>query len=187
MATDIRVVTPSDVGSTIVLGAKVVGKYDVDLSALGLAGALTGLSLAGTVLTATGLGGNTEIDLEPILPKIAADVFLKGVERTTDNKLKFTVGEKDSAANDTVFAIDVADLLPVATDGTTIGGNGTAADKLAVKIGTDAGNLLKQGTDGLAVLPADVQALIPATPARTIRLVNATGETEIGFIYATEQ
>lgn len=186
MATDLRVVLPDDIGTTIVLGAKTAGKYDVSLTELGLDTALIGLDLKGTTLTATSLNGTKVIDLSSSLPKIAADVFLKNVERVS-NTLKFTVGEKDNAANDTVFTIDVADLLPVQTDGETISGTGTTTDKLSVKISSNAGNLLKQTSNGLVVSSSDIKSLIPASPARTIRLVNATGETVVGYIHATEQ
>lgn len=189
MATDFRVVTPDDIGVTIRLGAKEPNKYDVDLSQLDLPPNVTGVTLQGTVLSVQTSDGDKSVDLAPMLPKIAADAFLKNVQRQ-DNQIVFTVGIKDDTSQDNIFTVDVADLLPVSVDQSTMEGDGTSGNSLSVKIST-TDNLLKKVGDGLAVLQTDITELIvdnipPAQP-RDIRLVNASGQTVIGYIHSTEQ
>lgn len=193
MATDFRVVTPDDMGNTIRLGARVPNKYDVDVSQLDLPASVTGLTLQGTVLSVQTPNGDQTVDLAPMLPQIAADAFLKNVQRQ-GNQIVFTVGIKDDTSQDTTFSIDIADLAPVQTDGITIVGNG-AGDNLRVQLSqntpTYGNNLLKQAGDGLYVSETDITNLITANAApkepRDIRLVNASGQTVIGYIHSTEQ
>ena len=194
MATDFRVVTPDDMGNTIRLGAKEPDKYDVDVSQLNLPASVTGLTLQGTVLSVQTPYGDSTVDLAPMLPQIAADVFLKDVQRQ-GNQIVFTVGIKADASQDTTFNIDIADLAPVQTDGISIVGNGTNADILRVQLSQtipiDGDNLLKIAGDGLYVSGTDITNLIAANAApkapRDIRLVNASGQTVIGYIHSTEQ
>ena len=192
MATDFRVVTPGDMGNTIRLGAKEPGKYDVDVSQLNLPASVTGVTLQGTVLSVKTPDGDKTVDLAPMLPQIAADVFLKDVQRQ-GNHIVFTVGIKADASQDTTFNIDIADLAPVQTDGITIVGDGTNGDILRVRLSQpmDGDNLLKLAVDGLYVSETDITDLIAAnaTPKepRDIRLVNASGQTVIGYIHSTEQ
>lgn len=193
MATDFRVVTPDDMGNTIRLGAKEPNKYDVDVSQLNLPAGVTGLTLQGTVLSVQTPDGDKTVDLAPMLPQIAADVFLKDVQRQ-GNQIVFTVGIKADASQDTTFNIDIADLAPVQTDGVTIVGDGTNADILRVQLAQLLGgenNLLKLAGDGLYVSETDITDLIAASAApkepRDIRLVNASGQTVIGYIHSTEQ
>lgn len=194
MATDFRVVTPDDMGASIRLGAKEPNKYDVDLSQLDLPASVTGLTLQGTVLSVQTSDGDKTIDLAPMLPQIAADAFLKNVQRQGD-QIVFTVGIKADTSQDTTFNIDIADLAPVQTDGITIVGNGANGDTLRVQLSQDTpthgNNLLKQAGGGLYVSETDITDLItsnaaPAEP-RDIRLTNATGQTVVGYIYSTEQ
>lgn len=194
MATDFRVVTPDDMGNTIRLGAKEPDKYDVDVSQLILPAGVTGVILQGTVLSVQTPYGDNTVDLAPMLPQIAADVFLKDVQRQ-GNQIVFTVGIKADTSQDTTFSIDIADLAPVQTDGITIVGNGTNGDNLRVQIAPDietyGNNLLKLTGDGLHVSKTDITNLIvdnaaPKEP-RDIRLVNASGQTVIGYIHSTEQ
>lgn len=192
MATDFRVVTPGDMGNTIRLGAKEPNKYDVDVSQLNLPASVTGVTLQGTVLSVKTPDGDKTVDLAPMLPQIAADVFLKDVQRQ-GNHIVFTVGIKADASQDTTFNIDIADLAPVQTDGITIVGDGTNGDILRVRLSQpmDGDNLLKLAVDGLYVSETDITDLIDAnaTPKepRDIRLVNASGKTVIGYIHSTEQ
>ena len=192
MATDFRVVTPDDMGNTIRLGAKEPDKYDVDVSQLNLPASVTGVTLQGTVLSVQTPDGDKTVDLAPMLPQIAADVFLKNVQRQ-GNKIVFTVGIKADASQDTTFNIDIADLAPVQTDGVTIVGDGTNVDILRVQLSQpiDGDNLLKLAGDGLYVSETDITDLIAANAAptepRDIRLVNASGQTVIGYIHSTEQ
>lgn len=192
MATDFRVVTPDDMGNTIRLGAKEPNKYDVDLSQLNLPAGVTGVTLQGTVLSVQTPDGDKTVDLAPMLPQIAADVFLKDVQRQ-GNHIVFTVGIKADASQDTTFNIDIADLAPVQTDGITIVGDGTNVDILRVRLSQpiDGDNLLKLAGDGLYVSETDITDLIVANAApkepRDIRLVNASGQTVIGYIHSTEQ
>ena len=67
------------------------------------------LALNGTVLTINTSDGSKTVDLAPMLPTVATDLFLKNVQRVA-NKIVYTVGEKGSTANDTTFEIDVSDL-----------------------------------------------------------------------------
>lgn len=194
MATDFRVVTPDDMGASIRLGAKEPNKYDVDLSQLDLPASVTGLTLQGTVLSVQTSDGDKTVDLAPMLPKIAADAFLKNVQRQ-GNQIVFTVGIKDDTSQDNTFSIDIADLAPVQTDGITIVGNGANGDNLRVQLSQDTpthgNNLLKQAGGGLYVSETDITNLIAANAApketRDIRLVNASGQTVIGYIHSTEQ
>lgn len=194
MATDFRVVTPDDMGNTIRLGAKEPNKYDVDVSQLDLPASVTGLTLQGTVLSVQTSDGDKTVDLAPMLPQIAADAFLKNVQRQ-GNQIVFTVGIKDDTSQDTTFSIDIADLAPVQTDGITIVGNGANGDNLRVQLSQDTpthgNNLLKQAGGGLYVSETDITNLITANAApkepRDIRLVNASGQTVIGYIHSTEQ
>ena len=192
MATDFRVVTPDDMGNTIRLGVKEPNKYDVDVSQLILPAGVTGVTLQGTVLSVQTPYGDNTVDLAPMLPQIAADVFLKNVQRQ-GNQIVFTVGIKADASQDTTFNIDIADLAPVQTDGITIVGDGTNGDILRVRLSQpiDGDNLLKLAGDGLYVSKTDITDLIAAnaTPKepRDIRLVNASGQTVIGYIHSTEQ
>lgn len=192
MATDFRVVTPDDMGNTIRLGVKEPNKYDVDVSQLNLPAGVTGVTLQGTVLSVQTPDGDKTVDLAPMLPQIAADVFLKDVQRQ-GNQIVFTVGIKADASQDTTFNIDIADLAPVQTDGVTIVGDGTNADILRVQRAQpiDGENLLKLAGDGLYVSETDITDLIVANAApkepRDIRLVNASGQTVIGYIHSTEQ
>ena len=194
MATDFRVVTPDDMGNTIRLGVKEPNKYDVDLSQLNLPASVTGVTLQGTVLSVQTPDGDKTVDLAPMLPQIAADVFLKNVQRQ-GNQIVFTVGIKDDTSQDTTFNIDIADLAPVQTDGITIVGNGANGDNLRVQLSQDTpthgNNLLKLAGDGLYVSETDITNLITANAApkepRDIRLVNASGQTGIGYIHSTEQ
>ena len=192
MATDFRVVTPDDMGNTIRLGVKEPNKYDVDVSQLILPAGVTGVTLQGTVLSVQTPYGDNTVDLAPMLPQIAADVFLKNVQRQ-GNQIVFTVGIKADASQDTTFNIDIADLAPVQTDGITIVGDGTIDDILRVRLSQpiDGDNLLKLAGDGLYVSETDITDLIVANAApkepRDIRLVNASGQTVIGYIHSTEQ
>lgn len=191
MATDFRVVTPDDMGNTIRLGVKEPNKYDVDVSQLILPAGVTGVTLQGTVLSVQTPYGDNTVDLAPMLPQIAADVFLKNVQRQ-GNQIVFTVGIKADASQDTTFNIDIADLAPVQTDGITIVGDGTNGDILRVRLSQpmDGDNLLKLAGDGLYVSKTDITDLIVANAApkepRDIRLVNASGQTVIGYIHSTE-
>ena len=194
MATDFRVVTPDDMGASIRLGAKEPNKYDVDLSQLDLPASVTGVTLQGTVLSVQTSDGDKSVDLAPMLPQIAADAFLKNVQRQ-GNQIVFTVGIKDDTSQDTTFSIDIADLAPVQADGITIVGNGANGDNLRVQLSQDTpthgNNLLKQAGGGLYVSETDITNLIAAnatpTEPRDIRLVNASGQTVIGYIHSTEQ
>lgn len=194
MATDFRVVTPDDMGASIRLGAKEPNKYDVDLSQLDLPASVTGLTLQGTVLSVQTSDGDKTVDLAPVLTQIAADAFLKNVQRQ-GNQIVFTVGIKADTSQDTTFSIDIADLAPVQTDGITIVGNGANGDTLRVQLSQDTpthgNNLLKQAGGGLYVSETDIINLITSNAApvepRDIRLVNASGQTVLGYIHSTEQ
>lgn len=185
MAVDFRIVVPDDIGNTIRLGVREANKYDVDISQLDLPTGINSLELSGTTLTAKTTDGDKSVDLSPILPLVAAEVFLKRVERQS-NKIVFTVGENGSTTNDTTLEVDVSDLLPVVTDNETVVGNGVTGNPLKVSISsTISNNLLKKTSDGLYVSQDDLPQ--PTIEPRTVRLTNASGDTVIGYIYNTEQ
>lgn len=186
MANDFRVVTPDDLGDSFKLGLKTPNKYDVDVSKLTLPAGVNNIKLDGTKLVVETSDGDKEVDLASLVPTIAADVFLKKVERQAD-KIVFIVGEKDSTANDTKLEVEASDLVPVSTDGTSVKGAGTTASPLSVGVSSaTTDNLLKLGADGLYVAKADVTAA--QTPqVRDIRFVNASGTTVLGYGFSTEQ
>ena len=189
MATDVRVVIPSDLGTTFKMGLKQANKYDVDVDQLSFPEQVKDVTLRGTILTVETVGGDKFVDFSPMLPQVVLDTVLKHVEKR-DNKIVFTVGNKANEDANTTFEVDVADLLPVVADEETIGGTGVEASKLYVKVAPDANNLLKKTPDGLSVSKAEIEALLPPAPpadARTMRLVNASGQTVIGYIHETEQ
>lgn len=183
MATDFRVIIPSDMGMSIKLGAKEPNKYDVDLSQLKLPAGLSSLSLQGTTLKATTTDGEKTVDLAPLLPTVTAEVFLKQVTRQA-NKIVFIVGERNNTTNDNRLEVDVSDLLPVVADNATITGTGVTGTPLKVRLSAKSDNLLKQGADGLYVAKSDLPQ--QAVSSRNIRLVNASGTTVIGYAYDTE-
>lgn len=180
MANNIRIVTPDDMGNTIVLGSD--NKYNVAVDQLNLPDGITGVSLSDTTLTISTTSTQHTADLSTLVPNQVVDLSLKSIERQ-GNKVVFTVGEKGKTTQDTTIDLDVSDLLPVQV-GNTLQGDGTTGSPLGIKVSvsTDS-NLLKVADDGAYVSTADIQALIPN---RTIRLVNASGETKIGFIHNTE-
>ena len=188
MATKMKVITPDNLGKTIVLGAldpkKWDVKYDPDhfefvegkgfhlkdsvLQPLKDAGIESG-TLNGSTLELTKADGNKiNIPLANLVPAAKADKFLKGVTYNTDTKkLVFTVGNDLDATTETV-EVSVADLLPV-TVGNGLEGDGTTANPIRLK--TPTNGVLKATTDGLAF---DTDKLI--------ELVDGTGDVSLGYI-----
>lgn len=186
---ELRIVTPGDIGNTIVMGSD--NKYNVAVDQLQLPDNITGLSLEGSTLKITTKIGEHSQDLSGILPTIAADVFLKSVTRQ-DNNLVFTVGNKNNTNDDNTFTIDVSDLLPVKV-GDSLTGDGTTYTPLKVKIaelsGTD--NLLKDQDPGEYAQGYSVsggglfvaeETVLKAVRKDDIELKNASGETTLGYI-----
>lgn len=193
MATDIRVVVPSDIGSTIRLGAREPNKLDVDVSMLNLPANIESMQLVDGVLSIiTGDGNNPSVDLKPLLPTVVSDLFLKSVEKV-GNDLVFTVGNKGNTTNDTQLMVSVSDLLPVKTVGVALAGDGTTDKPLQVSIYKSTDNLLvsayqSENVKGLLVDKTTVvNAVLQALPERPVRLVNASGDTVVGYIYSTER
>lgn len=120
---------------------------------------ITNLTLDGTILTVHTGDGDKAVDLSSILPVIGKDLFLKAVEHN-DNKIVFTVGEKDNTESDKQFEVDVSDLLPVKT-GNSITGDGTTNNELAVNLDPDEDNLLEITENGLNLNKDKLKALIP--------------------------
>lgn len=184
MVDTIKVVTPDDMGNTLVLGSD--NKYNVDVSQLDLPDNITAFNLEGRTLKITTNKGTHQTDLSALVPEQTVDLSLKSISREGE-KAVFIVGEKGTTDKDTQLEFDVPDLLPVQVTN-PLQGDGTANSPLSLKVSVYTGdNLIKLENDGIYVSPADIQTLIPATPSRPIRLVNATGQTQIGFIYDTEQ
>lgn len=188
MATDVKIIVPEDIGSTISLGAKEANKYDVNVSALDLPEQLTSLSLRGTNLVANTTKGDKVVDLAPMLPKVVLDTVLKKVEKRGED-LVFTVGNKEDENANQELKVSVGSILPVVSDGETIEGTGVDSSKLSIKVASGDDNLLEKGSDGLTVSKAKIQALIPSgvqVGSSPIRLVNASGQTVVGYISDTE-
>lgn len=184
----IKVITPSNLGKTIELGALEANKWDVKLHAAHLENKPTGIGLTDSIineLKGAGLknaelvgselkltkGDDTEVkvDLAPLIPAAKADHFLKSVTYEAASKeLVFTVGAADTEEGQTVSRIDISDLTPV-TVGNGLEGNGTAASPVKVKVGT--GSPLKATTDGL-VLDTD----------NLVELTDGTGEVSLGYL-----
>lgn len=80
------------------------------------------------------------------------------------------------------YDVDLSRLdLSVHMDEETVEGTGEASSPYKVRISDGVeGNLLKHGADGLYVSPFDL-------PIRPVRLVNASGQTVIGFLYDKER
>lgn len=134
---------------------------------------ITDLSLQDTTLQIRlGTDPVKTVDLAPMLPAVVAEVFLKDVKKV-GNQLQFTVGEQGNTNSDTVLTVDVADLLPVKADESTVTGDGTEGNKLRARISQEQGNAIQIKDDGLFVAPASA----------SIRLLNATGATELGRIF----
>lgn len=184
----IKVITPSNLGKTIELGALESNKWDVKLHAAHLENKPTGIGLTDAIineLKGAGLknaelvgtelkltkGDDTEVkvDLASLIPAAKADHFLKAVSfEATTNELVFTVGAKDTEEGQTVSRVNVGDLVPV-TVGNGLEGNGTAANPVKIKVG--AGSPLKATTDGL-VLDTD----------NLVELTDGTGEVSLGYL-----
>ena len=182
---ELRIVTPEDIGNTIVMGSD--NKYNVAVDQLQLPDNITRLSLEGSTLKITTKTGEHSQDLSGILPAITADVFLKNVTRQ-DNNLVFTVGNKNNTNDDNTFTIDVSDLLPVKV-APTLTGNGTTGSPLGVKIAPHVEpsayqepltNLLKQTEDGLAVTTQDIEEKFFSDK---VEVYNASGERLLGFMH----
>lgn len=182
---ELRIVTPEDIGNTIVMGSD--NKYNVAVDQLQLPDNITGLNLEGSTLKITTKTGEHSQDLSGILPAITADVFLKNVTRQ-DNNLVFTVGNKNNTNDDNTFTIDVSDLLPVKVNN-SLTGNGTTGSPLGVKIAPDLAmrgdqepltNLLKQTEGGLAVTTQDINEKFFGD---TVQVYNASGERVLGVIF----
>lgn len=184
----IKVITPSNLGKTIELGALEANKWDVKLHAAHLENKPTGIGLTDSIineLKGAGLknaelvgtelkltkGDDTEVkvDLASLIPAAKADHFLKAVSfEATTNELVFTVGAKDTEEGQTVSRVNVGDLVPV-TVGNGLEGNGTAANPVKIKVGT--GSPLKATTAGL-VLDTD----------NLVELTDGTGEVSLGYL-----
>lgn len=184
----IKVITPSNLGKTIQLGALEANKWDVKLHAAHLENKPTGIGLTDAIineLKGAGLknaelvgtelkltkGDDTEVkvDLASLIPAAKADHFLKAVTyEATTKELVFTVGAADTEEGQTVSRVNISDLVPV-TVGNGLEGNGTAASPVKVKVGT--GSPLKSTANGL-VLDTD----------NLVELTDGTGEVSLGYL-----
>lgn len=188
MATKMKVITPDNLGKTIVLGAldpkKWDVKYDPDyfefvdgkgihlkdsvLQPLKDADVASGALVGSNLELTKNDGSKINVPLAGLIPAAKADHFLKAVEyKVAEKKIKFTVGN-DLNAEESAYEIDVADLLPVVA-GNGLQGNGTSASPLSIK--TPANSGLKVDATGIAF---DKNALI--------ELVDGTGEVSLGYI-----
>nr|DAT04366.1 MAG TPA: hypothetical protein [Caudoviricetes sp.] len=188
MSTKINVITPSNLGKTIELGAldskKWDVKYDPDhfefaegkglhlkdsvLKPLKDADIASGSLNGSTLELVKNDGSKVSVPLATLVPAAKADKFLKGVSYNQDGKkLVFTVGNDLDATTETV-EVSVADLLPVVT-GNGLQGDGTTANPVSIK--TPANSGLKVDANGIAF---DKDALV--------ELVDGTGDVSLGYI-----
>ena len=185
MATDVRVVTPDDLGDSLRLGVLTAGKIDVDVSKLDLPPTITGLTLSGTELNINTTNGTHTVDLSPMLPNVVADVFLKGVSVNNDYKLVFTVGKDGDTTEDITLEADLRNYFTLEIDSYTLSGTGRSGDPLKVFISSEDDNLLEETASGLYISRHSLN--IPEPDIRDIRLTNASGTTVLGYIHSTEQ
>lgn len=188
MATKMKVITPDNLGKTIVQGAldpkKWDVKYDPDhfefvdgkgihlkdsvLQPLKDADVASGALVGSNLELTKNDGTKINVPLAGLVPAAKADHFLKAVEyKAAEKKIKFTVGN-DLNAEESSYEIDVADLLPVVA-GNGLQGNGTSTSPLSIKTPSNSG--LKVDANGVAF---DKDALI--------ELVDGTGEVSLGYI-----
>lgn len=188
MATKMKVITPDNLGKTIVQGAldpkKWDVKYDPDhfefvdgkgihlkdsvLQPLKDADVASGALVGSNLELTKNDGSKINVPLAGLIPAAKADHFLKAVEyKATEKKIKFTVGN-DLNAEESSYEIDVADLLPVVA-GNGLQGNGTTASPLSIK--TPANSGLKVDANGIAF---DKDNLV--------ELVDGTGDVSLGYI-----
>nr|DAN52843.1 MAG TPA: hypothetical protein [Caudoviricetes sp.] len=167
MTTRVKVITPDNLGKTIVFGVLDPKKLDViyDQDHFELVEG-KGIRLKDSVLKplkdadiASGdlVGSNLElakvdgtkiiIPLSNLVPAAKADKFLKGVSYNADTKkLVFSIGNDVDTTTETT-EVSVADLLPVVT-GNGLQGDGTTANPISIK--TPANSGLKVDTNGIA-------------------------------------
>lgn len=167
MTTRVKVITPDNLGKTIVFGVLDPKKLDViyDPEHFELVEG-KGIHLKDSVLKplkdadiASGdlVGSNLEltkvdgtkiiIPLSNLVPAAKADKFLKGVAYNADTKkLVFSIGNDLDTTTETT-EVSVADLLPVVT-GNGLQGDGTTANPISIK--TPANSGLKVDTNGIA-------------------------------------
>lgn len=167
MTTRVKVITPDNLGKTIVFGVLDPKKLDViyDPDHFEFVEG-KGIHLKDSVLKplkdadiASGdlVGSNLElakvdgtkiiIPLSNLVPAAKADKFLKGVSYNADTKkLVFSIGNDVDTTTETT-EVSVADLLPVVT-GNGLQGDGTTANPISIK--TPANSGLKVDTNGIA-------------------------------------
>ena len=167
MVTRVKVITPDNIGKTIVFGVLDPKKLDViyDQDHFELVEG-KGIRLKDSVLKplkdadiASGdlVGSNLElakvdgtkiiIPLSNLVPAAKADKFLRGVSYNADTKkLVFSIGNDVDTTTETT-EVSVADLLPVVT-GNGLQGDGTTANPISIK--TTANSGLKVDTNGIA-------------------------------------
>lgn len=188
MTTKINVITPTNLGKTIIRGAVDANKWDIKydpehfefvegkglhlkdsvLQPLKDADINTG-ELVGSNLQLTKVDGSkVTIPLANLVPAAKADKFLKAVSYDNANKkLVFTVGNDLDAATETT-EVSVADLLPIVT-GNGLEGDGTTANPVKIKTPTNSG--LKVDATGITF---DKDVLI--------ELTDGTGDVSLGYI-----
>ena len=188
---DMRIVTPDNMGDTLKLGVVTEGKYDVNVEGLTLPDPVADFRIDQSqgkkelVLQTT--GGEKRLDITPLLPPVAVDIALKSGRYDQGSKsFVFTVGQAGNTNSDSTVIVPASDLLPVSSDGTTITGSGTEQSKLAVRVSSTSGNLLKSDATGLSVATADIQrvaneAVAAGAPEFDVRFVDASGRTVLGY------
>lgn len=182
----IKVITPSNLGKTIQLGALESNKWDVKLKPTHLENTELGIGLVDSLISDLKAGiknaelvgtelkltkqddSELKVDLASLIPAAKADHFLKSVTYESATKeLVFTVGAEGTEEGQTVSRVNVSDLVPV-TVGNGLEGNGTAESPLKVKLATGP---LKTSEEGLGF---NLEALA--------ELVDGTGEVSLGYI-----
>lgn len=188
MTTKINVITPTNLGKTIIRGAVDANKWDIKydsehfefVEGKGLhlkdsvlqplkdaeinSGELVGSNLQLSKVD----GSKVTIPLANLVPAAKADKFLKAVSYDSINKkLVFTVGNDVDATTETA-EVSVADLLPIVT-GNGLEGDGTTLNPVKIKTPTNSG--LKVDATGITF---DKDVLI--------ELTDGTGDVSLGYI-----
>lgn len=205
----IKLVTPNNLGKTIKAGALEPNKYDVVLNTEQLQASETGAiglkpefvsTLKGkgvqafvkdrtTVRLTLEDSTNFEVDLADLIPEAKADHLLKAVAKSEDGtKLVFTVGAKDSEEGQTTVELPLSEIFQNANGGDGLEGNGSAANPYKIKFASGNSTALTAGAEGLKLDETTLATNLAGKvkPKATVELVDAFGE-HIGWALVADE
>lgn len=205
----IKLVTPKNLGKTIKENALEANKYDVVLNteqlqvstegAIGLnpefvtslkgKGVKTFTKEKSTVRLTLEDNTALDVDLADLIPVAKADHFLKSVVKSEDGtNLVFTIGAKDTEEGQTVVEMPLATIFQNATGGDGLEGNGSAATPYKIKLDATGSAALTTGVEGLKLgkdtLATELAGAVK--PKATVELVDAFGD-HIGWALAADE